>query len=239
MQGLYAWGMGLPAGGLYAFIFLWLFVESTGFPISDEPLLLLAGYLTTQHRLHLALVLAVALLGKVAASCVAYAIGRRLELRHFARPSTPAPNGWARALAAVRPTPAMVQAVEARFSRQGVWAVFLGRLVPVVRSFISYPAGAARMPFGRFLLATTAGSLCWITLWTLLGAAIGRSYEAVAQRWGSLSWLVLLAVLVALGAIYLIRTHRPRGNHEPASAPEDELSEPLSRTSDSGRPSGG
>jgi alkaline phosphatase len=203
MSGLLAWAQGLPAGPLYLFIFAWLFVESTGFPISDEPLLLLAGYLAHTRRLDLPAVVGVALVGKVGASCVAFWLGRHIQLERLARPAERPTQGVGRLLYALRPTTGTVQTVEQRFRRQGVWGVFLGRLVPVVRSFISYPAGAARMPTGRFLVATTAGSLIWIGIWTLLGAALGKSYETALARWGRLSWLVLAVFLLALGALWL------------------------------------
>jgi membrane protein DedA with SNARE-associated domain len=203
MSGLFNWAQHLPAGGLYAFIFAWLFVESTGFPISDEPLLLLAGYLAHTGRLDLSAVVVVALVGKVAASCLAYWIGHHVNLLRLARPTERPAVGLGRWLYPLRPTEPFLLAAERRAQRQGAWGVFLGRLIPVVRSFISYPAGAARMPFNLFLLATTAGSLIWITTWTLLGAVLGKSYEAAAQRWGTLSWLVLAALVIALAALWL------------------------------------
>lgn len=211
MDGIIAWAQGLPTGWLYAFIFGWLFVESTGFPISDEPLLLLAGYLAHAHRLDLAAALALALAGKVAASCLAYWVGHHVNLLRLARPAARPARGWRHWLYPLRPTEGLVHAVEQRFRRQGAWGVFVGRLIPVVRSFISYPAGAARTPFGRFLVATTAGSFLWIATWTLLGEALGKSYEAALARWGGLSWLVLAAFLLALGALWLA-SHR-RAQH--------------------------
>jgi membrane protein DedA with SNARE-associated domain len=203
MSGLFVWAQHLPAGGLYAFIFAWLFVESTGFPISDEPLLLLTGYLALRGRVDLVAAIAIALIGKVAASCVAYWVGRHIDLLSLARPATRPTQGPKRWLYYLRPTVAVVLATQRRARTSGVWGVFAGRLVPVVRSFISYPAGAVRMPFDRFLLATTAGSLIWIATWTLLGAVLGRSYQVAAHRWGMLSWLVLAAFVAALAALWL------------------------------------
>lgn len=154
MQWPYQWGTQLPAAGFYVFIFLWLFAE---------PLLLLAGYLTTLHRIQMVPVLLVALAGKVLASCIAYAIGRHFDLERLACPTVRPQNGLASWLYYLRPTQAFAHEVEQRFQRQGAWGVLLGRLIPVVRSFISYPTGAARMPFLLFLAATTAGSFIWIT----------------------------------------------------------------------------
>ncbi len=203
IQAFFQWGQHLPPGGLYIFIFAWLFIESTGFPISDEPLLLLSGYLASTGRLVMAVVLVVALVGKVLASCLAYWIGQHINLERLARPARQPDGGAGRWLYYARPTLPSVIAIEERFRRQGVWGVFLGRLIPVVRSFISYPAGAARMPFERFLAATTAGSLLWITIWTVLGAVLGRSYSEAFARWGSISWLVLGGAILALVAAYI------------------------------------
>ncbi len=204
MTQLYMWGTSLPPSALYPFIFAWLFIETTGFPISDEPLLLLAGYLTTLHRLDLPAVICLALVGKVAASAFAYWVGRRISLAQMARPQT-ASRGL---FDIFRPSHATIQSVEALFHRRGVWGVFAGRLIPVVRSFISYPAGAARMPLGVFLAATTAGSFLWIAIWTAAGALAGRSYMVVAARWNSLSWLLLVFLGAIIGLIWLWRRGR-------------------------------
>jgi membrane protein DedA with SNARE-associated domain len=204
MSQLYAWATSLPADALYLFIVAWLFIETTGFPISDEPLLLLAGYLTTLRRLELVTVIALALVGKVGASCLAYWLGQRIPLQRFARSER---RSWG-ALERLRPTTEALVAVEAFFHRYGAWAVLLGRLVPVVRSFISYPAGAARMPLQRFLLATTAGSLLWIVLWTTLGAIAGNSYQIIAARWGAWSWAIPVALVLITGAIWAWRRWR-------------------------------
>jgi membrane protein DedA with SNARE-associated domain len=85
----------------------------------------------------------------------------------------------------------------------------LGRLMPVVRSFISYPAGAARMPFGTFVGATTAGSGLWIALWVLLGMGAGSAYQRRFPQGGPLGWgLVGLGALGALlGWLWWRRHH--------------------------------
>lgn len=217
MHRLYQWGSGLPPVSFYIFLFLWLFVESTGFPISDEPLLLLAGYLTTIHQILMLPVLLIALTGKVLASCVAYAIGHYFDLGRLVRPTVRPQHGVTAWLYYLRPTQAFAQKAEQRFRRQGVWGVFLGRLIPVVRSFISYPAGAARMPFLLFLTATTAGSFIWIAFWTFLGAGLGRSYQEAEARWGKLSWLILAGIILIISAIWLWNHRRARDTSGDAS----------------------
>jgi membrane protein DedA with SNARE-associated domain len=210
MNGLEHWLGGLPPEPLYLFIFAWLFVESVGFPISDEPILLVAGYLSTLGHLSLTTVIVVALVGKVAASYVAYWIGRQLDLERIKRPAERPASGCERWLYYVRPTEKIAWQTEAFFARRGAWSVFLGRLVPVVRSFISYPAGAARMPFGVFLLATTAGSLLWIAGWTNLGAIVGHSYRTMAGLWRTISLWIVVAMIVVVASYWLWRRLRKR-----------------------------
>src|SRR5258708_16891456 len=139
MSGLFVWAQHLPASGLYAFILAWLFVESTGFPMSDEPLLLLGGYFGHRGQLNLAATIAVALAGKVAASCVAFWLGRRIDLLSLARPAARPARGFERWLYYLRPTTGLVHDVEHWSRTRGVWGGFRGRRSPVVRSFISYP----------------------------------------------------------------------------------------------------
>ncbi|HEX9068375.1 MAG TPA: VTT domain-containing protein [Ktedonobacterales bacterium] len=199
----------LPPAGVYLFLFVWLFVESTGFPISDEPVLLLAGLLVATHRLDLTLAIVTAASGKVLASCLAYLLGQTIPLRRIVRPQTQPATGLSRWLWYLRPSPTLATGTERFFVRWGFWSVFLGRLIPIVRSFISYPAGLARMPFALFLAATSAGSLLWITTWLLLGAGADR----LVRQWRLDGWLVV----AVLGLIFLATWlwHARRKNRQP------------------------
>jgi membrane protein DedA with SNARE-associated domain len=164
------WIQHLSPVAVYTVVFAWLFIESTGFPLSDEPLLLASGALARTGAVQLIPLILVALCGKVAASALAFAIGRRLDLERLARPAAPPTALSGRLLYLWRPRQKTVTRVQLFFRRYGTWSVFLGRLVPVARSFISYPAGAAGMAWGRFLVATTVGSALWIAGWTVAGA---------------------------------------------------------------------
>jgi membrane protein DedA with SNARE-associated domain len=209
MSVLEQWLTELPPEPLYLFIFTWLFVESVGFPISDEPILLLAGSLSTLDHLSLIGVILVALVGKVAASCVAWWIGRRLDLERLKRPAERPVAGMARWLYFLRPTEERARQTRAYFAKRGAWSVFFGRLVPVVRSFISYPAGAAGMSFSVFVFATTVGSLLWIAGWTLLGAVVGHSYRALEAPSRSISlWILATMAGLALGYWLWRRIHK-------------------------------
>jgi membrane protein DedA with SNARE-associated domain len=83
------------------------------------------------------------------------------------------------------------------FDRWGNWAVFLGRMVPLVRTFVSYPAGISRMPIGRFVAFSVLGSLPWNAALIYAGFVVGENYpqiEAVLKPW---EYLVYAIVLVA------------------------------------------
>jgi membrane protein DedA with SNARE-associated domain len=89
------------------------------------------------------------------------------------------------------------------FEQHGEVTVFVSRLLPVVRTFISLPAGVAEMPFWRFTLYTLAGCLPWCLALTWLGAVLGDNWESVESFLRPVSWLIL-AVLV-VGLVVVIR----------------------------------
>jgi membrane protein DedA with SNARE-associated domain len=89
------------------------------------------------------------------------------------------------------------------FDRYGDAAVFLGRLTPVVRSFISIPAGVVRMPLGRFTVLTLLGSAVWCFGIAAAGWALGSSYERFHHDFAYLEYAVLLAVIVVAAWLIL------------------------------------
>ncbi|MCA1587634.1 MAG: DedA family protein [Chloroflexi bacterium] len=100
------------------------------------------------------------------------------------------------------------------FDRWGSWAVFLGRMVPLVRTFVSYPAGISRMPMGRFLLFSTLGSLPWNLALITAGFVVGENYpriEATIKPYEYLIYAVILVAAVALVARWYLGKRRRRG----------------------------
>jgi membrane protein DedA with SNARE-associated domain len=94
------------------------------------------------------------------------------------------------------------------FERYGTPVVFFSRLLPVVRTFISLPAGVARMPLARFSLLTFAGCVPWCVLLVALGDAAGRNWERYQTRVHYLDYLVGLAIVAALGWWLVVRWRR-------------------------------
>jgi membrane protein DedA with SNARE-associated domain len=90
------------------------------------------------------------------------------------------------------------------FERWGSWAVFLGRMVPLVRTFVSYPAGIARMPIGRFVLFSTLGSLPWNAALIGAGFIVGENYPQIEAAIKPYEY-VIYAVVLALVALVIVR----------------------------------
>jgi membrane protein DedA with SNARE-associated domain len=90
------------------------------------------------------------------------------------------------------------------FERWGSWAVFLGRMVPLVRTFVSYPAGISRMPLGRFIVFSTLGSLPWNAALIYAGFVVGENYPQIEAAIKPYEYLIY-AVVIALAVLFVGR----------------------------------
>ncbi len=90
------------------------------------------------------------------------------------------------------------------FDRWGSWAVFLGRMVPLVRTFVSYPAGISRMPMGRFLLFSTLGSLPWNAALIYAGFVVGENYPEIEAAIKPFEYVIYVVVAV-LAVLFVAR----------------------------------
>src|SRR6476646_371990 len=95
-------------------------------------------------------------------------------------------------------TPARLDRAEAGFDRRGDWAVFLGRVTPVVRSFISIPAGVFRSPLGRYTVLTLVGSAIWCFAWAGVGWGVGSGYRRVHEDFRWVDYAVVAVVALAV-----------------------------------------
>ncbi|HKP17361.1 MAG TPA: DedA family protein [Gaiellaceae bacterium] len=94
---------------------------------------------------------------------------------------------------------------EAWFDRRGDWAVFVGRITPVVRSFISIPAGVFRSPFRRYTVLTLVGSAIWAFAFAGIGWGVGTGYQRVHEDFRWVDYAVIAAVLLAVAWFVLHR----------------------------------
>ena len=185
-------------------------------PIPSEAVLGLAGVLINDGRLSVVPVVLFATLGSILGAVFFYYVGRALGPRRS--------HAFLDRLPLVET--ADVDRTFAWFERHGRSAVFFGRMVPIVRSFISVPAGVVRMPFGQFVLYSAAGSLIWNSLLIGLGVALGDVVNEYLQYFD-----YLIVGAVALGIGYLVhkrwhdvRRHR-RARHTTTPAPETDDAE--------------
>ncbi|WP_400164415.1 DedA family protein [Brevibacillus sp. TJ4] len=177
----------------YLGIFLLIAIENLFPPIPSEVILTFGGFMTTYTTLSIVGVIIASTLGSLFGAVALYLIGAWFEEKRMEKLIT----RYGRIL---RLTHEDIHKAYAWFHKYGPWAVFVCRLVPLVRSLISIPAGSVRMNFGTFLVLTTLGSLLWNTVLVYAGAAIGASWEEVLDYMSIYSSVVyavigLLAVL--------------------------------------------
>ena len=169
-------------------------------PIPSEAVLGLAGILIRSGDMNVVPVVLFATLGSVLGAIFFYSIGKAL--------------GPQRSHAFLDRLPLVetedVDRTFHWFEKHGRSAVFFGRMVPIVRSFVSVPAGVVRMPFGTFLLYTTAGSLIWNSVLIGLGVAAG---DFVQNNLKYFDYAMVVAVVLAVGwMIYRRLTQKYRGD---------------------------
>ena len=173
----------------YAGLALLVALENVFPPIPSEVILPLAGFLTGDGRMNFGLALVAATSGSVSGALILYYIGH-LFGEHRLRALVRRYGRW------LGVKEADVDKADAWFDRYGGFAVLLCRLVPIVRSLISIPAGLRRMPLPRFVLYTAAGSATWNAVLIGAGWLLGDNWEAVEQYVGYLQYAVIAAALV-------------------------------------------
>jgi membrane protein DedA with SNARE-associated domain len=166
-------------------IALGMALESACIPLPSEIVLPFGGYLAATGRITLLQAIMAGQLGGLAGSIVAYAVGRWGGRDWLLR--------WGRYILI---SEREIETADRWFEKRGEWTVFLGRLLPGIRTFISLPAGIAQMSFGRFLLYSFLGMLPWSYIFTLLGFRLGQNWLVVRHVLHKFD-LVIIALLVA------------------------------------------
>jgi membrane protein DedA with SNARE-associated domain len=181
----------VAAHGLEA-VFLLMVLESACIPVPSEVTMIYAGYLVSQGDMSFAGAVAAGSLGNLVGSWIAWGVGaygvdawlyRSDRNRRHAEQA----HRW--------------------FERHGTPVVFFSRLVPIVRTFISLPAGVARMPLGRFSVFTILGCVPWSFMLVAIGDAAGANWETWHRRLGNLDYVVV-AVALAIVAAWVLRRRR-------------------------------
>jgi membrane protein DedA with SNARE-associated domain len=187
--------VGLPA------VFLLMLLESACIPVPSEATMLFAGFSVSNGDLTLFGIVAAGVLGNLVGSWIAYAAGyyarvdllERNRLIHINRKHLQWADRW--------------------FEHYGSATVFFTRLLPIIRTFISLPAGVARMPFWRFTVLTLAGCIPWVLMLAIVGREAGDRWDQWRDNLHYLDYAVLAAI-VALIAYLVLRRRRGRDSDE-------------------------
>ena len=185
----------LPVGGELTMLYAGALAAGA---ISGQHPVLLGHQLQTGLESYLVLATA-GTLGYLLGSLIGWAIGRWGERSLLERHGR-----W------LHLKPENLERAERWFDRHGRAAVFLGRLTPVVRSFISIPAGALGSPLRPYTLLTLAGSAIWCFGFAAVGWALGSSYEQVHHAFRYVDVLAVAGVVAALAAMLVLRRRRVR-----------------------------
>ncbi len=190
-------------GGLPA-VFVLMALGSACIPIPSEVVMLFAGFAVADpggsgahHHLTMTGIVLAGLLGTLVGSWVAYGIGRggRLELMER--------HGHL-----VHMGPAQIERADRWFARYGEPTVLFGRVIPLVRAFVSLPAGVAKMPLARFTVLTVIGSIPWVLALALAGHALGSDWTSVRKGFEYVDYVLLAAILA--GIVYALVRRRTR-----------------------------
>ena len=189
--------------GLAGVALLTLTTGVVGLP-GTEPTMLFAGFDVFQGKLTLAGIVVAGLIGDMAGASIAYFIGyfgrrelleRKGNNLHLSRRRLEAAHHW--------------------FERFGAPAIFVSRFIPVVRAAVPYAAGVARMPFWRFFVLATLGSLIWITGLAVLGREVGRDWQTWRHHLEYVDYVGVTLLVIAI--VYVIVRRRRSGPVEPTA----------------------
>ncbi len=190
-------------------IFVLMAASSACIPIPSEVVMLFAGFAVadpgqsaSHHHMTMVGIILAGLIGTMIGSWVAYGVGRGGRLELFERHGAKLHMG-----------PAQVEKADRWFQRHGESAVLFGRVIPVVRAFVSLPAGIAKMPLGRFTVFSLIGTVPWVVGLAIAGHALGGDWKSVRKGFEYVDYVVV--ALVVVGVVYWVARRR-RERREPA-----------------------
>lgn len=189
----------------YLGVYLMMVLENVFPPIPSEIVLPFGGFLTTYTDLTVLGVVVAATAGSVIGAMILYSIGMLLDIERLER----IVDRWGHILRLKKED---VRKADAWFDKYGYWTVLFCRMVPIVRSLISIPAGMAQMNFWLFLLFTTIGTIMWNIILITLGAALGANWQNIIGFMNLYKDFVYAALIIGtiLFIIWLIWKKRKR-----------------------------
>lgn len=179
----------------YLGIFVMMFLESTFFPLPSELVLIPAGYLAFKGEMKIEWVIFWGTIGSIGGALFNYYLAKWLGRAFLLK--------YGKYVLVKEKT---ILDIEVFFKKHGSISTFTGRLIPVIRHYISLPAGIAKMHIGKFILYTAIGAGIWSAILTVLGFAIGHNEDLIKQYLNKIIiiTLILVAFLIA-GYMWLHR----------------------------------
>lgn len=182
--------------GYWGIVFL-MFLENLFPPIPSELIMPLAGFTATQGKLNVTFVIVAGTLGSLLGALLWYYVGKSFGEKRLKR--------WAdRHGKWLTISGKDIEKSKKWFNKYGGAAVFFGRIIPGVRTFISVPAGLDNMQLVPFLFYSIIGSALWVSLLTLAGYFLGRNYQLVEKYLGPISSLIVISLIVGF-AFWVIK----------------------------------
>jgi membrane protein DedA with SNARE-associated domain len=177
-------------------VLLLMTVESCGIPFPSEVIMPFGGYLASQGHVSLAGVILAGAVGNLVGSLIAYGLAAM-----WGEPVLLGPGRW------IGISRRHIELADRWFRRHGLAAVLVGRVVPVVRTYISFPAGLARVEPVRFSLLTFVGALPWCAALAAAGYAVGASYDRISGP-TEVAAIVIAVLVIGLVVAWIVRGRR-------------------------------
>jgi membrane protein DedA with SNARE-associated domain len=203
--------LGLPG------VFILMVLESACIPIPSEATMLFAGFNVHEGEYSLVAVTLVGSFANLVGSWIAYAVG------YYGRVDLIEKHGHKLFM-----KPHHLAVADRWFERHGDATVFFTRMLPIIRTFISLPAGVAKMPFVRFSVLTFIGCLPWVFMLTFIGQQVGANWTDWKDSLHYFDYFVAACIVVGVG--YLI-VKRRRGGDDDAAVGPDGMAEPAADAS--------
>lgn len=189
----------------YFGVLLLIMLENVFPPIPSEVILTFGGFMTTYSDMTRLGVIIAATVGSVVGAMILYSIGLFIDVKRLEKII----DRWGGFLRLTRND---IHRADAWFDKYGPWTVFFCRLVPLIRSLISIPAGMSNMNFPLFIVLTTLGSLVWNTILVSLGVAVGDNWASIVTYmdiYSNIAYAILIMCGIA-AVIWYIRFRRKR-----------------------------
>jgi membrane protein DedA with SNARE-associated domain len=187
----------VAAYGLLA-VFVLMVVESCGIPFPSEVIMPTAGVLAATGHLNLIAAIVVGAAANLVGSLIAYGLASR-----FGEPFLLGPGRY------IGIRRHHLEMADRWFQRWGLVAVLVARVLPAVRTYISFPAGLARVDVTRFSILTFVGALPWCAALAVVGYVLGRNYDRISGPLGKAA-IVLAALVAIVVVVWYVRGREPR-----------------------------